>query len=350
MRGAREETEALFVGTQRISELAYTRYLEISTEFTTDEGNGNLDHLLVELQSLISAYPEFHSWYWLFIAISRKAHTYSEDMEYFDAVSTVLRQSPRQYRDSAIYQVDDFWLNIYRSDFVAAQNRLVNMESLGFPSEELNYYQSILAFKEQDFAKSIDLLQQLQKYNKSSTVLHNLALSYWYDGDIHQAIAILKDAIEINPYFIDLQQLLGSAQLIAGQLEQATNTYQHILNRVESSHDLSNLSIVKTLQGQYQEAEHYAQKAVKLNPENPNWILNYADILKLNGFTSLARQQYQKALALLPDDSELYNRLIAVQALAHLSHIDEAINQIESIKKDFPQNGYVFFTAALWPS
>lgn len=330
-----------------ISEEAYSRYLEILTEFRENEGGGDLDGLLAELEELIEAYPDFYSWYWLYRRIGLKAYYYSQKTEYVSSVSEILVSSPNKYKNTKHYLVDLFLINLEKNELDKANKNLMAMSDLGIPDTLLNYYRALLSLDSGNYTTSAKLLESVKRYNSSSDVLHNLALSYWYTGRVDSAIKTLQQAITFNPYLIELKQTLGSTLLVAGQLDKAAEIYSQIIEKTQSSRDLSHLSVVQTLQKNYPQALISAERAVSLNPDEPSWRLNLADILKLMGKIEQAQMQYTKALELVHSENGLNERLISVQAASQLGRVDEAIFQIESIKKDYPNDGYVLFTAAL---
>ena len=143
------------------------------------------------------------------------------------------------------------------------------------------------------------------------------------------------------------KQLLATAYLIQGDIRQAINAYEKVVESDAKSIDLSNLSIAYSLLGQRQKALSSAKLAVEKSPAHPTWILNLADALMLDGDVKPAQSRYQQVIALHQDKNDLKSWLERAQAYAHNDAGEAAVKALNKAKKLAPDSAEVAFIAAL---
>ncbi|MDT8413496.1 MAG: tetratricopeptide repeat protein, partial [Vicingaceae bacterium] len=153
----------------------------------------------------------------------------------------------------------------------------------------------------------------------------------------------IKDATVLNEkQKLELDFLFHEAnkQRLLGNYEQALVIYSKCVkinpNQPFFHYELANLY---TMANQQQIALQYAAKAVQLDPNNKWYRLQYAQSLQESGDTESAIKQYEKLIELEPENVDLYFDLARMQlysekykdALGSLNEIEKRIGISEEI-------------------
>ena len=143
------------------------------------------------------------------------------------------------------------------------------------------------------------------------------AISAVGDGDV-AAIGTLRGAIEaarpdaVEPYFE-----LGTAELGAGELPRAADTFAGIIERhPDFGPAHANLGVALARMKQPQEAARSLQRALELDPGSPEAHYNLAAALRRLGRNDEARAHYEKAVALRPNHANAHFNLGNLHARA----------------------------------
>jgi protein O-GlcNAc transferase len=153
------------------------------------------------------------------------------------------------------------------------------------------------------------------------------------------AVALIKEAIEINPSVADYYCNLGPAYHALGQLDDAVASYRKALElSPEYSLVYNNLGNVLKDQGKLDEAVASIQKALLFQP---NFILahnNLGNVLKDQGKLAEAIMSYRNALALKPDFVEVHNNLGATyEGLGRLEDALVSYQTALALRPNFPE-------------
>ena len=166
----------------------------------------------------------------------------------------------------------------------------------------------------------------------------NLGLELMGQGKFDQAVEQLKDALRINPESEFVKNDLAEALLKQGNLEQAIEMYQEFLPPLPESVNLipitdnelfrnrgfikamrffagahANLGLALIRQGKYEQSINHFLAAIQFKPELVPVVIDAADSLFRQGRIGEAKKLYQQILVLLPENSDVYNRLSTLE-------------------------------------
>ena len=200
----------------------------------------------------------------------------------------------------------------------------------------------------------------------TATELNNKALALWsygYYTDVSKAIALLKQAIQIDPEYSEAYNNLGLAYRSNGDYDSAIEYYQKALkfdlkqlgpDHLNIAIRYNNMGVVFSRKREHDSAIEYYQKALKINlkqlrPDNPKVATSYNNLglaYKRKGNYDRALEYYQKALKIdlkqlgpdHPDVAIRYNNM--GRAYAGKGDYDRAIKYYrKALKIDLKQLG-----------
>src|SRR2546426_509955 len=123
-------------------------------------------------------------------------------------------------------------------------------------------------------------------------------------GQLDEAIAAFRKALELRPNYPEALKELGTAFLRKGQLDDALTSYRKALEqRPNYAEVIHNIGLVLAEKNQLDEAITYYQKAIALKPDLALAHYNLGRALQQKGQLDEAIAAYQKALALRPDSA-----------------------------------------------
>jgi tetratricopeptide (TPR) repeat protein len=138
---------------------------------------------------------------------------------------------------------------------------------------------------------------------------NNLAGTLLERGQLNEAIANYREALEIKPDVAQVQSNLGNALLKEGNVEEAIVHLQKALQiDPEYAEAYNHMGSALMKKGQAGEAIRYYQKAVQLNTNYAEAYNNLGVAFLRNGQVDQAMAHYKKAVAINPGSAEMqYN-------------------------------------------
>ncbi|MGB3511466.1 MAG: tetratricopeptide repeat protein, partial [Microcoleaceae cyanobacterium] len=145
-------------------------------------------------------------------------------------------------------------------------------------------------------------------------------------GEIEEAIANLKQVIELNPSLTGAYQKLGDALVEKGELNQAINCYQRAI-QIQPDLWISHHKLGKLFQqiGELDTAIIEFNLAIQLNPKFPWSYKNLGDILQQKGELDPAVKCYKKLTQIKPDAREIQRKINEI--LLQQQKLDEIIDR-----------------------
>jgi tetratricopeptide (TPR) repeat protein len=161
-------------------------------------------------------------------------------------------------------------------------------------------------------------------------IRNNYAVVLGRLGRHEEAIANAREALRINPGFVDALVNLGNSLSLAGQYEEAVASYREAL-RLHPAHgdprELAelhyNLGIPLAALGRHEEAVASFREALRLQPDLPEAFVNLGSSLARLGRLGEAAAAFREALRLHPDFPEAWYNLGLT--LARLGRREEAV-------------------------
>ena len=159
-------------------------------------------------------------------------------------------------------------------------------------------------------------------------------------GQVEHAIALLEEAVRINPDLPEAHGQLGTALLKRGQLEHAEASLRRALNLDPNFVDaLYNLGLIAHRRNNYSEAARHFALAVSIRPQHFDAHLGLGADLSRLGRTDEAIEHLRAAARLRPDDPRPYKQLGS--ALAALGRYEEAIRWLRDGVQRLPNDASI---------
>lgn len=145
--------------------------------------------------------------------------------------------------------------------------------------------------------------------HKNYIAQNNLAGVLLDKGQVDEAIARYREAVEITPSVASVQSNLGNALVRKGQVDEAIVQLQKALQidpAYAEAYSYMGSALLK--RGQMDEAIRYYQRAVQLNTSDADAYNNLGIISLRSGQVDQAIEYYKKAVAIKPGSAEMrYN-------------------------------------------
>ena len=166
-----------------------------------------------------------------------------------------------------------------------------------------------------DYQTAIAKLTSVIELEPNNTrALYNLGYAYRQTGDKAKAIEFAQRAVESNPDQIYVHQGLGYAYMDNGQTEKAMAEFEEELRRHPDEPRLTGIALklvdIYLQRGLSDEAFDAANRAVKLQPQNPAAQAALGRVQMQNGAYEQAVAAFNQAVALAPN-SATYHKLLA---------------------------------------
>jgi serine/threonine-protein kinase len=328
-----------------INEIDYRDYIELYNQI---KGKGNYSSdTLEQLEALLTRSPYLYAGYGLYRDTALDLYWDSKDHKYFQKLDVLLQNSPPEYRYSVFEAIDRFWLASDRGNMAEARLKVGEAKKRGADNLTVLGLEAFMFFNTGQYKEAADSYANTFKLRPSSSLLYNIAFSYWRMGDLIKADNALKKVLEILPDNYKAQQLQASIWLLQGELELAISAYEKIVINLNNGKDITNLSVAYGLNKQYIKSLEFAKKALDLNPKHPFNLLNLADIEMIIGREKLAISHYQQVVEILVGEEEVKYLLGLAQAYGQLNQANLAIEALSKAQNLAPENGEVSYTSAI---
>ncbi len=193
-----------------------------------------------------------------------------------------------------------------------------------------------IAFGFLTFQRNVDYQSELSiwedtvvKSPNNARVHNNLGKALATRGQIDEAMAHYRTALEINPDYPDAHSNLGAALARRGQTAEAMAHYRKALEiNPDYAEAHNNLGVALNDRGQVDEAIAHYRKALEVKPDYAEVHNNLGFALRNKGVDAEAIVHFRKALELNPEYAEAHNNLGIT--LAGQGRMDEAIVHLRS--------------------
>jgi tetratricopeptide (TPR) repeat protein len=207
------------------------------------------------------------------------------------------------------------------------------------PEAESNaeaYYHFTLSrmlYLDNRFADSLEELQTAEQLDPESGYLkYNLALMYISAGQMNEALAKLKESIDVDPDFAPSYTLLGKVYASSSNPDDREKSVSILEKAVnldpEDAESLLFLAIMDTERGDYDAAEIKFQKITELYPDSERAYFFLGKLYYERGNYKKAEENYKRALDINPTFGS------ALIELAIVYEQEGRITESERIYKD----------------
>jgi serine/threonine-protein kinase len=262
-------------------------------------------------------------------------------------LDVLLQNSPPEYRYSVFETIDRFWLASDRGKMAEARLKVSEAKKRGADDLTILGFEAFMFFNTGQYKEAADSYSEAFKLRPSSSLLYNIAFSYWRMGALTKAENSLNKMLKIVPENYKAIRLQANIWLLQGKLELAITAYEKIVMNLNNGQDLTNLSLAYALNKQYNKSLIHAKKAVVLSPQNRIRRLNLADIQLILGIIESSNLNYQKVIDTPIDNNKYRYWLDIAQAHLQLNQQNLAIKALNKAKSLAPDNGEVAYSSAL---
>ncbi|PKI14112.1 serine/threonine-protein kinase [Colwellia sp. 12G3] len=328
-----------------IHEEDYRDYIALYSKI---KGHGNYSvESLNKLEALLIRSPYLYAAYSLFRETALNLYKHTRDESHLKRLELVLQNSPPEYRYSVFSAIDRFWLASDRGNMSAARLQVSEAKKRGADNLTILGFEAFMFFNTGKYQKAADSYSNAFKLRPSTTLLNNLAFSYWRMGDLIKAESTLNKMLAIVPNNYKAKRFQANIWLLQGKLELAIAAYEKTVTNLNNGTDLTNLSLAYALNKQYDKSLDFAQKALDLNPQHPFKLLNLADIEMILGNKESAISHYQKVITILMGKNEVKYLTNLAQAYGQLNQANLAIAALSEAQALAPENGEVSYSSAI---
>jgi tetratricopeptide (TPR) repeat protein len=206
------------------------------------------------------------------------------------------------------------------------------------PEAELRFNQGLLHLKEGRSEMAVEEFKQaLSKDKKNPYFLKALGLAYMQQRKYADAVKSFEEALEANPYYVDVRNDLATVLILQGKREEGKRESLRAFGEATNpTPELSarNLGQAYFEEQNYQEALQWFQTAVKRNNKYPDAHLGLAECLLALNRSEEAVVQLEAASNHVPDDN---NILLALgNAYFKVGRFTEARAKLERVAKADP--------------
>lgn len=180
-----------------------------------------------------------------------------------------------------------------------------------------------------DTKKAVDVLEHLdQTYSDAPLIKYQLARAYLKNNNVNQAKVALNQAISINPNFADAIVLLAETDLRSGRSEAVIEPMTRLLRKRP---DLRSAAFLLAAAygslDRFDDAEAVIRDQVRLAPQDPQPYTALGLTLRQAKRNDEARQAFEKAAELAPDNLWLVDQLVELDLLD--KHFDSARQRVQ---------------------
>ena len=197
------------------------------------------------------------------------------------------------------------------------------------------------------FAETNRLDQSILYFEKAMALgtdnpetFRNAGIAYERTGQNENAEHCLKTALQLNPQFDEVRDLLADHYIFRGETQKSVSLYQDYLRESPRNiRTLSRLVFCLSQNNQMEDALALAQETIRLYPNSPVGYVDLAYVYLNSGRIDLALSSASKALDVSPIDAEA----LRVKAIAYSEKEDyaEASRSFEAALSIEPQNAEI---------
>lgn len=175
----------------------------------------------------------------------------------------------------------------------------------------------------QDEAAERELRAVLRKWPDQPDGLHFLGIARHNQGHSDEGIALIRQALAVNPGVAGVWNNLGNVLTEAQRFDEAKATYREALARhPEFINAMNNLATILRREGDHAGSEALCRRAVEIDPEFAQAWYNLSLTLLEQGKVDEGLTANSRAIVLWP--KHLQARNAVPRALVHLGRLDEA--------------------------
>jgi tetratricopeptide (TPR) repeat protein len=229
-----------------------------------------------------------------------------------------------------------------QSKYADARRLLEAIQQANPNAPDVDFSLGILAVKENNLKEAEAVFRKAYAANPKDTrslvgLVDTLAIGSHYD----QAIQFLQSELAKNPTRVDLQMPLGNVALRAGKYDLAISQFQAVLNEMDKDSKARGdvyfrMGIALRQKGDINGSIQFLYKAREAMPVNSTVGVELALALAAAGRKQDAKDAYEQAIKLNPQDGVALNNLAFLIAESGSGDLDQALTYAQRAKQVFP--------------
>jgi len=229
-----------------------------------------------------------------------------------------------------------------QSKYADARRLLEAIQQANPNAPDVDFSLGILAVKENNLKEAEAVFRKAYAANPKDTrslvgLVDTLAIGSHYD----QAIQFLQSELAKNPTRVDLQMPLGNVALRAGKYDLAISQFQAVLNERDKHSKARGdvyfrMGIALRQKGDINGSIQFLYKAREAMPANSTVGVELALALAAAGRKQDAKDAYEQAIKLNPQDGVALNNLAFLIAESGSGDLDQALTYAQRAKQVFP--------------
>ena len=179
-----------------------------------------------------------------------------------------------------------------------------------YPTEE-NLIEKLKILKELNGEEHFAEVKELEnsQIDFNCTTLFNFASIHYNNKDYDGAIKLLEKAHNLNPDNIEVSVLLADSYFKNENFDKSKMIFDKLKDNNDNPIVMNSLGLFKLDEMKYEDAIEYFTKAVKLSPQNSEYIYNLANAYFFNGWLDEAAKCYNNAICLNTDNIDYHYSL-----------------------------------------
>ncbi|MFV8781352.1 protein kinase domain-containing protein [Microbulbifer sp. SA54] len=326
-----------------VSDDDYNQLLEILAK-TEQKDVAHRD--LETLELLIEKYPKNANLYSAYSIISAALFVKTGNTLYISKGMKMLEFARSNNIDEKALLEQEMKLRVHSNDRKKIDALLIKLKKHDSPSANLLAEISRSMLTSGNYEEAQAYANQAVALNPSLENRYLNATIYTATGNYLAARDTLQKIVQTHPKHWSSHSLLGVIELETGNLVAAESAIKAIPERLRNWRTKSNLGVVYFLKNEPNKALDQFQAVLSEIPDDPGTISQIAESYTLIEDQSSALNHYEKLLAITEDDDNFEARQYKALALANLGKESEAIDIINQLLREAPEDTYVQHTAA----
>ena len=153
---------------------------------------------------------------------------------------------------------------------------------------------------------ALERLKSTSLSNQDAWTAYRIGEAYFSSGQLAKAEVFFQRSVELEPYNLEFRNKLASAQQTAGGFEKAIQNYQFILNENPKfvSAWINYGYLILTVNKDVEKADEMYAKALALDPDNEQALVNKSGTKMLLGKKEEAKKLLDRVLMVNPDNAK----------------------------------------------
>ena len=337
--------DGLLALSEVINEVDYKTYVALNS--VAHESESDYAEIFDDLQVLISKAPNFEPLYELLIKIGLDRYSETNDYNLVNVIFSSLDVAEESKIDRDKLRL--LQIEVY-AELGQLDKALVELKKLekGFGNaRQIHVLKGLYEEKRENYKEAITHFKAANELRPSVRALRDVAINYWYLGDVEKAIGSLNRALEINPRDMRAGLSLATFYMTSGDLDKAEQLFLSLEANSQVSSTAANIGLVYMLKRDYEKAEKYFLLAGERTLKEGIWRLNLADNYLLQGDLEEAKKNYLSLINTLDSKRDIDSLPYLAQAYVHTGQTKKALEALHGAKRISPNNSDVLYAEAI---